>query len=168
MSNNAQILPTRGQAYPIPLSFRDTSGNLITGWTGLSVIVSTDFGAFNLSVNAGTETLYSGVGSGLGTILLAASEMTGNIVQVRATVTNTNATACTVTVFTFSTPVTTGNFLEQSPIRTDNLLMDIWVALWSQASRQGSTMTYDNVDGSVRGTGTYVESDLSAQRNLIQ
>jgi hypothetical protein len=97
-------------------------------------------------------------------LLLAASEMNGNIVQVIVTCSNSNATPCTRTIYPQNFPVTVGNFQEQTTIRQDNLLMDIWCSLCSGANRQGSAMSYLNTDGSTRMTGQYIESDLAATR----
>lgn len=79
----------------MPVCFRDTSGNLITGWTGAASLVSVDAAA-GIAGNAPVE-----IGStGMGYLDLSAAQMNGQLIEVKCTVTNLNFTAFVAGIYT--------------------------------------------------------------------
>jgi hypothetical protein len=93
-ASDASAFPPRGVAFRLGVSFRTTSGVLITGWTGASATVYVDGSA------AGTATPTEYGSLGMGYIDLTAAQMNGALIQIVATVTNTGNVATQKDIYT--------------------------------------------------------------------
>lgn len=94
-ASDASVFPPLNAAFRIPVSFRDTSGAIITGWTGAASVVVVD----GASLGAGGTPTEVG-STGLGFLDLTNTQMNGKLVQVKCTVTNTNATPFVAFIYT--------------------------------------------------------------------
>lgn len=86
-ANDARPVPRKNVAFRAYFDIRKSDGTLITGWTGADSEVSIDGGTF---VDCTNEAIEIGT-SGCGYIDLTASEMNGDAVVYKLTVTNTSA-----------------------------------------------------------------------------
>lgn len=146
-AENATTFPIRGQAYRVLLHFRDTSGNLITSWSSPAAILSKDGAA---TASTGSAPVEIGT-SGMGYLELTAAEMTANSVQVKATVSNANATAFIEHIKPLIAEPT-GNALSDSVIRFEKLIYNLY-QYWinkSQLVRGSGALTVYKADGTTQ------------------
>lgn len=83
-------------AYRTDVVFFDTSGNIVTGWTGAASFLVID-GAAVVSGAAPGEDVSA---TGMGHLDLSAGNMNGSLIQIKCTVTNANALPYYRPVFT--------------------------------------------------------------------
>ena len=93
-ATDAKPIPQKNVDYRHSFAIRNSSGGLITSWTGADTEVSKDGAAFADATNEATEIGSSGVGY----IDLTAAEMNADSVVVKVTVTNTDAIPYVVTI----------------------------------------------------------------------
>jgi hypothetical protein len=84
---DARPVPRKNTAFRAYFAMRKNDGTLVTGWTGADSEVSIDGGTFADCTNEATEIGTSGVGY----VDLTASEMNGDAVVYKLTLTNTGA-----------------------------------------------------------------------------
>lgn len=160
-ASDANVFPPKNTAYRIPLSFRKNDGTLITGWTGAASVVATD-------ASSGAGGTPTEIGStGLGYLDLTSGQMNGELIQVLATVTNTDALPAIVSIYT-------GGIAEmQAALPTDaSIATEVWAtaptiptasevatAVW------GASITAPT-DGHPTTYGPLVVLTLYFQRNL--
>lgn len=94
-STDARPVPRKNAAFRFYFAVRKNDGTLITSWSGADSEVSIDGAGFSDCTNEATE-----IGSsGCGYIDLTSSEMNGDAVMYKLTVTNTGALPLVVTFF---------------------------------------------------------------------
>lgn len=94
-STDARPVPRKNAAFRFYFAIRKNDGTLITSWSGADSEVSIDGAGFSDCTNEATE-----IGSsGCGYIDLTSSEMNGDAVIYKVTVTNTGALPLVVTFF---------------------------------------------------------------------
>jgi hypothetical protein len=133
-ANDANVFPVKNAAFRLAVSFRDNAGALITGWAGATSTVSVD-GASTTSGSAPVE-----IGStGMGYLDLSASQMNGELIMVKCSVSNSNS-------LPFVQAIYTGGLTEISgAVPTANANAS---ALWSMAITEPVNMhpsTYGQV-----------------------
>ncbi len=94
-ATDARPVPRKNAAFRFYFAIRKNDGTLITSWAGADSEVSIDGAAFADCTNEATEIGTTGVGY----IDLTASEMNGDAVVYKLTVTNTSALPLVVTLF---------------------------------------------------------------------
>lgn len=94
-ASDAIPVPRKNADFRLYFAIRDSSGDLVTSWTGQDSEVSKDGGSFADCTNEATE-----IGtSGCGYIDLTAAEMNADSVVYKLTVTNSNAKSIVVTLY---------------------------------------------------------------------
>ena len=162
-AGNALPFPLYGQAYRIPVAFRDTSGNLLTGWTGAAANAYPDNGTGSTCTIA-----ESPANSGIGYIDLTATQMSCSMVTVVATITNANMTAYVAAIQVLNMQQFNGRWDAQSIQRLEQLFIDLYVGLaLNGASQTGAAMVMNNPDGSSHFSGTITENTTSAVRSKM-
>ena len=162
MSVTSQQNPTMGQAYTIPCSFRDTSGNLITGWTSAVANVTTNGGAST------SATIAESPLSGWGTIQLTAAQMSGTIIGVVATCSNANMTAFVATILPADMTEYVNGWDEQSALKMETVIMQVAAAVLNGKTQTGSTTQVFKRDGVTQMlSGTYSEGDIQAVKTKL-
>ena len=120
---DATAFPAKGQAFIIPVSIRDMDGNLVTGWTGAASSISID----GASAAAGATPVEVG-STGMGSLSLTGAQMTGALILVKITVTNTNALPYIAGIYTSDFSDDPATF---SANRWDRLLAANFAWLWN-------------------------------------
>jgi hypothetical protein len=161
---NATVFAVNGQGYRLPCAFVDTSGNLITGWTGATATAYPDNGS-----GASVTIAESPVGSGVGYIDIPATQMSCSMCMVVATVTNANMTAFKAAVRTMNLGKFTGRYDAQAVILFEQMLQDVFILLGANgASQTGAALSFQNPDGSNHFGGTVTQNATSGTRSLMQ
>lgn len=94
-ATDARPVPRKNAAFRLYLAIRKSDGTLITSWTGADSEVSIDGASFADCTNEATE-----IGTtGCGYIDFTSSEMNGDAIVYKLTVTNTSALPVVVTLF---------------------------------------------------------------------
>lgn len=94
-ASDARPVPRKNTAFRLYFAIRKSDGTLITSWTGADSEVSIDGAAFSDCTNEATE-----IGTtGCGYIDFTSSEMNGDAIVYKLTVTNTSALPVVVTLF---------------------------------------------------------------------
>lgn len=88
--------PVRGQAYRIPVIFRDQNGAVVTNWTGATATVCTDQATWTTA----TPPMELPSPGGVGFLDLTAQQMDGSIVLVVCTISNPGAQRFDATIRT--------------------------------------------------------------------
>lgn len=161
---NAVPFPIRGQAFRALVSFRDTSGNLITTWNTPVAVLSKDGAATSSTASPPVE-----IGtSGMGYLELSATEMDASTVQVKCSVSNANQTATIIEI----TPLVaepTGHALSQTIVRFEHLIYNLF-QYWINRStfdRSGNLKVY-KADGETPAlTGTHTNLDSVAEKTEL-
>ena len=130
-STDAKIFPLYATALRVPVSFRDTSGNLITTWTGAASTVYAD-GASVASPPTPTE--YGT--TGMGYVDLTATHMTGKLIQVKCTITNASAVATIIDIPTADLRDNTGR-----PATLDGMITATFRRWFNKRVATGTTIT---------------------------
>lgn len=166
----ATLFPYKNQSFTLPISFFDNSGALITSWTGLAATVYID-GAAGVALSGGELPVENGT-SGVGVMTLTNAHMNGNLIQVKATCTNTNANACRVDIYTYKNTEPVGGWESQTPIRPEDIMYNVAaVCRNTQTVGAGSTATYTvyQVDGATVMFSSIVQqtNTTGATRNKL-
>lgn len=157
-ANNATLFPIRGQEFRLPCAFRDTSGNLITGWTSLTATAYPDNGS-GVSVTIAESPANSGVGY----IDIPAAQMSASMTLVKATCSNTNSTAFVATCYTLNLTEPTGAWNAQSPMLYEQMIMNIAAVVMNAQTVAGAQRTITKRDGvTTMFAGTYEETTTGA------
>ncbi len=161
---NSTPFPIRGQLYNLGAAVKSiTSGNPITGGlTGLAAKISKDDGAFSSTTNTPVE-----IGtSGWVTLDLTPTEMTASKVCVAISATNSGAMEADVVLSTLNLGQFTGRWDGQSPLRFEQLWIDLFVGMaLNGANQNGAQLQLLNPDGSVHFTSTVTQNATSGTRS---
>jgi hypothetical protein len=161
-ATDATVFSIRGQAFRIPVAFRDTSGNLITAWTGAAATAYPDNGT-GVSLTIAEAPTSSGVGY----IDVPAAQMTASMTTVKATITNSNATAYIAPIYTIDLSEPVGAWDAQTIKKFEFILLDVAATLLNQQTIQGASNIVAKRDGTTKLSGTYIETDSSAVRGKL-
>jgi len=163
-ATNAIAFPIYGQAFRMPCIFRDTSNNLVTGWTSAAATAYADNGSGTSATIA-----ESPAGSGVGYIDLTPSQMTCSMCLVTATVSNASATAYVAAVYGLRLGQFTGRWDTQTVLRFEQMLKDILYNSPLYGSLQnGALLQMLNEDQSVHFSGSVVQNNTTAVRTVMQ
>lgn len=158
------LFPVYGQGFRFPVSFRDTSGNLITGWTGASATAYPDNGSGTAATIA-----ESPVGSGIGYVDVSTAQMTCSMLTVVSTVTNSNATAAVAAIQTLRLAPFAGRWDAQSPTRFEQIPLDLYSGVGlNGANTDGLTLNLYNPDGTVKFSSSINQVTGSGTRSKTQ
>lgn len=158
---DATPFPVKGQSFRLPIAFRDSTGQVVTGWTGRAAVYCKDGASFQSTANLPTEIQ----ATGMGYIDLTDSEMDSQSVLVKATITNGGGYQCITATQPLDLTEFTGHWLAQDPLRFEQLFMNIATVLLNKVTAANLSVTayeYDNTTTAL--TATYLESDTSSDR----
>ena len=147
---HATTFPVKGQAFRVPVAFRNNVGQLVTGWTDPSCTVSVDGGA----PAAGPTPVETG-SSGLGFIVLDASTMNATHVEIVAQIANVSANKAVVVVRPLAISET-GRWDADEVKRFERLLVNVFARLVNRNEidqTSGATRVYDSTDAAVALSG---------------
>ena len=162
-ATDATTDPVKGQPYRMPCRLVDNQGNLLTNWTGAAATAYPDNGAGSAATIAEAP-----VGSGVGYIDLSAAQMTSSMTMVKATCTNANAVAHVEAVYPRNLSQFSGRFDAQSPLRVEQLLIDLYSLLGGNGANQtGAALQMLNPDGSVHLAGVVGQNATSGTRSKM-
>lgn len=156
-ASDAKFWPIKGTAQRIPCTFRDTSGNLITGWTSAAANAYPDNGGAISCVI--TEAPAS---SGIGYIDVPSSATNCTMVTVKATVGNSNSTAFVMAVPLLNMAQFTGRWDAQPTLCFEQFLKDIAYLVGANGTQMtGSALNYMNEDGSQHFGASVVQASYA-------
>lgn len=164
-ASSSTVFPLQSAAFRIPVIFRDTQGNLITGWTTPASTVIVD-GAAAVSGNAPVENATSGEGI----LDLTAAQMNGRLIQVKCTVGNANMVATCYGIYTYpawdtSTGVGTANTVRpKDPIGKIAWLFANFFNLHNFSRSTGIETVYSETGGTLT-SGQTIGSDIAYQHD---
>ena len=167
---NATLFPVSNQSFTFGVEFIDvTTGKLVTSWTAAAATVYID-GANGVALS-GAELPIEIQTSGIGYMTLTAAHMNGNLIQVKATVSNSNAGDFSANIKTYKGTEPTGGWEAQTPIRPEDILYNVAaVCRNTQTVSAGSTATYavSKTDGTAMFSSIVTQTNTSgAVRNKL-
>lgn len=164
-SQFATPFPVFDQNYRIPCIFRDTSNNLITGWTGAAATVYPG----NLGGTPAVAIAEAPAASGVGYIDISAGQMSTSMVMVVATVSNSNAVAYTAAIYPLMLGQFTGRWDVQAILRFEQLVKDIlYLSPEYGATQNGAQFQVLNEDQSVHTACVVGQNGPTGLRTLMQ
>jgi hypothetical protein len=158
---NATPFPVYGQGYRLPVVFRDTSGNLITGWTGVSAYGYPDNGT-----GVSLTIAEAPAGSGYGYVDIPAAQMQCSMCGVVATCSNANMTAFVASVYPLVLGQFTGRWDAQSILRFEQMVQDLFIGVGlNGVAIAGAAETFLNPDGSTHFSTVIAQGETTATRS---
>lgn len=164
-ASDSTVFPLQGAAFRIPLIFRDTFGNLITGWITPTSTIIID-GAAAVSGNAPVEN----ASTGEGTLDLTAAQMNGQLIQVKCTVGNANMVATCYGIYTYPVydtstgPTTTNTVRPKDPLGKIAWLFNNFFCLHNFSRSTGIESVHSDTggiltSGQTNGSDIFYEHD---------
>jgi hypothetical protein len=162
-ATDATPFPVNAQAFRCPCVFRDTSGNLITGWTSAAATAYPDNQA-----GVSLTIAESPVSSGIGYIDIPPAQMTCSMCCVVATISNPNWTAFAAAIYPMNLQQFNGRYDAQSPLRYEQMILDLYSALGiNGASQTGAAFQALNPDGSIHFAAAVTQNNTSGSRTKM-
>lgn len=162
-ANDAIPFPSRAKAWRMQFCIRDTSGAIITGWTGASMVLYRDGVVYG---SAPTPTEFGS--SGLGYVDFNSTVMDVQSLVGYCTVTNVGAVPFAFTIHTHDTRETT--VLDKT--RIDHMITGVGRRMFNkQAAGQGIGLAvYDDAGLDVlwEATETWVSNPRSVERTALE
>lgn len=162
-AENATPFPIRAQAYRALVSFRDTSGNLITSWSSPASSISKDGGG------AASGPTPTEIGTtGMGYIDLTANQMDASHVQVKCTVSNASQTATVIEIVPLCAEPS-GHALGPDIVRFEHLIYNLFQFFMNRSTmdRSGNLVFYQEDGAASAFTGTHNNTGQIAERSKL-
>ena len=152
---DAKRWPISGTAMRIPVSFRDSSNGLVTGWAVGTMTLYLD------NVLQGTVTaIEAPASSGIGYADIPAAYTAGSMLQVKGSA--SGAVASYDVYYLLNMAQFTGRWDAQNHLLFEQFLHDIFIQTGGNGSNMtGSQLQYLNEDGSTHTTSTVVQSSYT-------
>lgn len=162
-ATDATPFPVYGQAYRIPCVFRDTTGDLITGWTSAAAHAYPDNGA-GVSLTIAEAPASSGVGY----IDIPLAQMQCSMCLITASIANSGATGFAFAVNPLDLRSIAGRYDAHSPVRFEQMWLDIYADLGLNGTlTTGAQVVQRNADQTDRFKGSIVQGQLAGFKEKV-
>lgn len=167
MTADNTAYPIRGQAYEVGVEFvTAATGVPFTGTlTGLASVVSTDRGTATAGAVpvqiAGAQWVY---------VTLTAAQMTGNVVNVSVSCTNSGVVprgGVEIKPLDLTAQTTRYDSTTFASVRLERLFIDIHDYLYGRVLKQGALLQVFNALGFLKAQGTVVEGNGGADKSKL-